>query len=435
MTNAATTKPSRTQVFVVNIPVLLKKRWVICLELIKLCGILERAAAATTTPPLQSSPLIAAILFMRRAGRARTGRVARAAHPRTRTRRSNRASRRAAPGGCWESRRRSTHGGANRPDRGHRRLNLLRNPAQVAYAASRNSQARGIAPKLNAILTHSYRRYERSAAHHQGLSGDGWRSGGIEPLWRIGNSRDGVPSRPRTPGLPEPTGRRNVGPGPVTIGRPAPGIGRYPGISSPGIPHPGAVHERVPARPHKKRLPHHAVARHVVEASVVVQVAGAIVIRGVTVQGRCAVLLMIFVLLLIPIVVRIGLQIIGSGVAIPAREVEGRAVFFLNLDVACGASQFYIALEHRHGGVRVSQFNPQMRWLGQRQLFTAKGYAEFFRFIALEIEISGSQHQVQSGRSRARVAQCQLGEFDDATGSDAQGAAIFELDLGASILS
>ena len=109
--------------------------------------------------------------------------------------------------------------------------------------------------------------------------------GRVEVLRSIHDARNGVPSRPGSPRLPEPPVGVDVSPGTVAIRRPAPRIARNPGISGSGIPHPGAVHERVPACAYQIGLPHHPVAGNIVKAPVVVQVAGPVTVRRVAVAA------------------------------------------------------------------------------------------------------------------------------------------------------
>ena len=81
---------------------------------------------------------------------------------------------------------------------------------------------------------------------------------------------------------------------------------------------------------------------------------------------------MIFVLLLVPIVVGIGLQIVGQGVRSGSGQVEGRTVLLLDLNLARRTVDFDVTLEHGHGGVGVFQFEAEVGRLGERAAFPVR---------------------------------------------------------------
>src|SRR5205807_9537450 len=88
---------------------------------------------------------------------------------------------------------------------------------------------------------------------------------------RVEHRRHAVPHHPRaSPRTPHPAVPWDKQPTARVIRRPAPGIRRHPGVAEARIPHPGTVHERIPAETSKVWLPAHAVTGHVVVAAVVI---------------------------------------------------------------------------------------------------------------------------------------------------------------------
>src|SRR5215472_11286593 len=153
-------------------------------------------------------------------------------------------------------------------------LRLQRERPQVADAAAWHSQSRGVSDGHFAAEKPAGGGGERSAAvdDNRAVSAGG----------RLGRNKGSaihirlIQSRPASTWLPSPAISGNIDPGAIVVGRPTPGIARGPGISETWVIAPHPVHEGVPAGTGKVRLPHHAVARHVAEAAVVVQVAAAV---------------------------------------------------------------------------------------------------------------------------------------------------------------
>src|SRR4029077_20734496 len=79
--------------------------------------------------------------------------------------------------------------------------------------------------------------------------------------------------------LPEPSEAGNEGPVAIIVGHPAPGITRDPHVAGTWIEGPAAVLERAPVGADEVGLPDGAVAGHVHEAAVIIQVAHAVTIR------------------------------------------------------------------------------------------------------------------------------------------------------------
>src|SRR5882724_9670879 len=262
MTNAAATRPSRTQFFALII-----------------CDPLEKSDNKLSFLRLIWDP---GPLSMGWTTRTRGRRSRPCAHSWP----GGAACGRRDPGGapsrqsCRGRGRRGTHGPA--PGSwgcGYWPLRLLRDPAQIADTAPGNAQTSRIAAYCRFALDCSAQAYRRAPVDDQGLSRCRRHSGGVKVLRGVHNARNRVPSRPSPSRLPEPSIGVDVSPGAVTIRRPAPWIAGDPGIPSPGIPHPGAILERVPSRTYQVGLPHHPVAGDVVEASVIVQVAGPVTVR------------------------------------------------------------------------------------------------------------------------------------------------------------
>src|SRR5579863_2297307 len=135
-----------------------------------------------------------------------------------------------------------------------------------------------------------------------------------------------APSRPTASGQPSPSIRRQINPRTVVVRRPTPWVAGNPAITEAGSERPGTVHERIPTRASKVRLPNVAVARHVGKAAVVIQIVSAVGVRRIAAVGVAGVLLVVLILLLIPLVKGIRFDTLGQFIVIVIREVELRSV-------------------------------------------------------------------------------------------------------------
>ena len=92
---------------------------------------------------------------------------------------------------------------------------------------------------------------------------------------------------------------------------------------------------------------------------------------------------MIFVQLLVPLVVRIGLEIIGQRIVPGSSQGKRCTMLFLDLDSARGAGNFDITLEDGNGGIVVFHFDAKVGRLGEREPVLSKGKSEFFHVCRL----------------------------------------------------
>ena len=112
------------------------------------------------------------------------------------------------------------------------------------------------------------------------------------------------------------------------------------------VPHPGAVHERVPSEAGEIRLPAQAIAGYVVITAVVIQIAQAVAVRRVVRLGSVAE--MIVGLLLIP-GVKWGLgNVLGQFKLAVMADVESSSMFAGDFDSTRGPLHLDIAFEHSY---------------------------------------------------------------------------------------
>src|SRR5271169_4722970 len=128
----------------------------------------------------------------------------------------------------------------------------------------------------------------------------------LSDLWQV------VQSYPGAARQPTPAVSWTIFPRTIMIGRPAPGIRRYPGIPRARIPCPGSVRERIPIRAGKERPPQRAACRAIDNASVIIHVAYAGDIGKVHIGGAVCIVLVVINRILVPSVILSLEHILGQ---------------------------------------------------------------------------------------------------------------------------
>ena len=149
-------------------------------------------------------------------------------------------------------------------------LHLLGNVRQIAHAAARNSQPRRVIAHDHPLRSAMAR--QRTAVHdHRLPRRSRWTRRHKLPR-RIYHARKWLPSRPVS-GLPHPSICRQEQPRTVAVRHPTPWIARDPRVAESRIPHPGAIHERVPSQTSEIRLPAHSIAWRINIVAVIGEIA------------------------------------------------------------------------------------------------------------------------------------------------------------------